>query len=56
LLFGLPGLRLKAGDPQGWAKYPMVMPESWDGIEMERVGAGSPGSPSRPSWRKPGRD
>jgi hypothetical protein len=57
LLFGLPSLRLKAGDPQGWAKYPLVMPEGGDGIEVQRVGEqGSPGSSSCPSRRKPGRD
>ena len=39
LLLGLPGLELGSDDPRGWAKYPVVMPAGWDGIEVERLWA-----------------
>jgi protein-glucosylgalactosylhydroxylysine glucosidase len=37
LLFGLPGLNLGAGEPQSWCERPVVMPELWDGVEVERI-------------------
>jgi hypothetical protein len=36
-LFGFTGLQLDGGDPQGWRKFPITMPEGWDGIEVERI-------------------
>jgi trehalose/maltose hydrolase-like predicted phosphorylase len=36
-LYGLPGLVLRAGDPQHWARRPVVMPELWDGVEVDRI-------------------
>ena len=36
-LYGLPGLVLQAGDPQHWARRPVVMPELWDGVEVDRI-------------------
>jgi trehalose/maltose hydrolase-like predicted phosphorylase len=36
-LYGLPGLRLDSGPPSGWCRRPVVMPESWEGIEVERL-------------------
>jgi hypothetical protein len=38
-LFGLPGIRLGAGEPATWCQRPVVMPASWDGIEVERMWA-----------------
>jgi hypothetical protein len=37
LLYGLTGLQLDGGDPQGWAKHPIVLPEGWEAIEVERI-------------------
>jgi hypothetical protein len=34
---GLPGLRIGAGDPDTWCERPVVMPEGWDGVEVERL-------------------
>lgn len=39
LLYGLTGLQLDAGDPQGWAKHPIILPEGWEAIEVERLWA-----------------
>ncbi|MFQ5795450.1 MAG: glycoside hydrolase family 65 protein [Candidatus Bipolaricaulia bacterium] len=39
LYFGLTGLELDAGPPEDWFKRPIVMPEGWDGIEVERIWA-----------------
>ena len=39
LLYGLTGLQLDAGEPQGWAKHPIVLPDGWEAIEVERVWA-----------------
>ena len=41
LLYGFPGLQIGPGDPQSWAKFPVVLPEGWDGIEVERLWARS---------------
>jgi hypothetical protein len=37
LLYGLPGLVLGPEDPDGWCQHPVVMPELWDGIEVDRL-------------------
>lgn len=37
LLYGLPRLRLGPGSPDSWCKGPVVLPEGWEGIEVERV-------------------
>jgi trehalose/maltose hydrolase-like predicted phosphorylase len=39
LIMGLPGLQLDGGDPQEWGKFPIVMPQGWDGVEVERIWA-----------------
>ncbi len=36
-LFGLTGLRLTGDDPSQWTRDEAMMPEGWDGIEVERV-------------------
>jgi hypothetical protein len=38
-MFGLPGLRLGAGEPASWCSRPVVMPAGWDGVEVERIWA-----------------
>ena len=45
LMFGLTGLQLDHGDPREWGKFPIVMPEGWTGIEIERLWAR--GTPAR---------
>lgn len=35
--YGFTGLELGPGDPQSWCKHPVVMPEGWDGIEVEHI-------------------
>lgn len=37
LYYGLTGLQVGSGEPQTWAKHPIVMPEGWDAIEVERL-------------------
>ena len=37
LLYGLPGLRLSADDPATWPSRPVVLPEGWRSIEVERA-------------------
>ena len=37
LLTGFPGLQPGRGDVKNWAKRPVVLPEGWTGIEVERV-------------------
>jgi trehalose/maltose hydrolase-like predicted phosphorylase len=37
LMVGLTGLRIGPGDPAGWAEREVVMPDGWDGVELERV-------------------
>lgn len=39
LMMGLTGLQLDAGDPREWGKFPIAMPDGWDGIEIERIWA-----------------
>jgi len=36
-MYGLTGLRLGPGDPSEWCARPVVMPELWDGVEIERL-------------------
>jgi hypothetical protein len=36
-MYGLTGLRIGPGDPVTWCERPVVMPELWDGVEIERV-------------------
>lgn len=60
VLYGLTGLVLGPGEPASWTARPAVMPELWEGVEVERVWArGRPmrllarhGSPARlePLW------
>ena len=37
LLYGLPGLKLGAADPGTWPSRPVVLPEGWNAIEVERI-------------------
>jgi trehalose/maltose hydrolase-like predicted phosphorylase len=37
LLTGFPGLQPRSGDVNNWAKRPVVLPESWTSIEVERL-------------------
>ena len=37
LMFGLPGIRLGPGDPLTWPSRPVVLPEGWRSIEVERA-------------------
>jgi trehalose/maltose hydrolase-like predicted phosphorylase len=37
LMFGFPGLRLGAGDPDTWPTRPVVLPAGWRAIEIERA-------------------
>jgi len=36
-LYGLTGLRVGPGEPQAWCERAVVMPDLWDGIEVERL-------------------
>ena len=37
LLYGLPRLRLGPGSPSTWCEGPVVMPDGWEGLEVERL-------------------
>jgi len=37
LLYGLTGLSLDSPNPNEWCKHPVVMPEGWDGLEVDRI-------------------
>ena len=37
LLTGFPGIQPDAGDPSTWAKRPVVLPDGWESIELERL-------------------
>lgn len=37
LLFGLTGIVADDGDPSGWTRRPVVLPEGWTSIEVERI-------------------
>lgn len=39
LLLGFTGVHLDAGEPQGWARHPVVLPEGWEALEVERIWA-----------------
>jgi hypothetical protein len=36
-LFGLPGIRVDGGDPGAWGRRPVVLPQGWRAIEVDRV-------------------
>ncbi len=36
-MYGYPGLQLSDGPPDTWCTRPVVMPEGWDAIHLERV-------------------
>ena len=40
LLTGFPGLQPGWGDPQGWARRAVTLPEGWAAIEVERIWVG----------------
>jgi len=37
LILGLPGIRPDDGDPARWPRRPVVLPEGWNGIEVDRL-------------------
>ena len=37
LLMGFPGLQVGPGEIESWAKRPVVLPEGWTSIEVERM-------------------
>lgn len=37
LLFGFPGLRVGPGEPETWAERPVILPQGWTAIEVERL-------------------
>jgi trehalose/maltose hydrolase-like predicted phosphorylase len=37
LMFGFTGLRVDAGEPDTWARRPVVLPAGWRGIEIEQA-------------------
>ena len=37
LMFGLPGIKLGPGDPNGWPQRPVVLPAGWRSVEIERA-------------------
>jgi protein-glucosylgalactosylhydroxylysine glucosidase len=37
LLYGLPGLRVSAAEPESWPSRPVVLPAGWRSLEVERV-------------------
>ena len=37
LLYGLPRIELGADSPTEWPRAPVVMPASWDGVEVDRL-------------------
>jgi hypothetical protein len=44
-VYGLTGIRLGPEEPCAWARRPVVLPEGWDAIEVERIWArGKPAS------------
>jgi protein-glucosylgalactosylhydroxylysine glucosidase len=36
-LYGLPGIHLKPSAPSSWCERPVVLPQGWDAIHVERV-------------------
>jgi len=44
-MYGLTGIRIGPGTPHTWPERPVVMPDLWDGIQIERIHAhGRPAS------------
>ncbi|HSL76661.1 MAG TPA: hypothetical protein VK867_06940 [Candidatus Limnocylindrales bacterium] len=37
LIYGLPAIKIGPGDPQTWPSRPVVLPEGWRSIEIERA-------------------
>jgi protein-glucosylgalactosylhydroxylysine glucosidase len=37
LLYGYPGIRVSAGEPESWCERPVVMPGGWRGLHVERI-------------------
>ena len=37
LIYGLPGIRIGAGDPSSWSVRPVILPAGWRRIEIERA-------------------
>jgi hypothetical protein len=37
LLYGLTGIELGPDDPQSWCRRSVVMPDAWDGVEVDRL-------------------
>jgi hypothetical protein len=37
LLYGLPGVHIHNDDPRDWPSRAIVLPETWDAIEVERL-------------------
>ena len=40
LITGFPGLQPGWGNAEGWARRPVILPEGWSGIEIERIWIG----------------
>ncbi len=38
-LYGFPGLQLSSDEPAAWCRRPVVLPEGWEAIEVERLWA-----------------
>jgi protein-glucosylgalactosylhydroxylysine glucosidase len=36
-LYGLTGMTLSDGDPDGWCRRPVMMPQGWNGVHVERL-------------------
>jgi hypothetical protein len=36
-LYGLTGIQIGAEDPAAWSRRPVVMPDLWEGVEVERI-------------------
>jgi hypothetical protein len=36
-MYGLTGIRIGPGEPHSWCERSVVMPDLWDGIEVERL-------------------
>ncbi len=45
MLLGLPGIRISNGNPETWGWRPVVLPQGWTRIEVDRIWAG--GRPMR---------
>ncbi len=37
VLQGMPGLHFNNAEPSGWAKHPVVLPQGWDCIDVDRI-------------------